>query len=84
MTSNNKIAEQPTDVAVFHGYATKSMKEYLLTQYDFRALNVEMSENDPEIWKIFGGSLPTGTVHDDEAWEAMKRMNPRYGVYDSL
>jgi hypothetical protein len=84
MTSNNKIAERPTDVAVFHGYATKSMKEYLLTRYDFRALNVESSENDPEIWKIFGGSLPSGTVHDDEAWEAMKRMNPRYGVYDSL
>jgi hypothetical protein len=80
---------RPTDTAVFHNYETKSMKEYLLRKFGVRVLGRPMGSNEsahyePEIWEVFNGSLPFGAVYDDSAWEALKRTNPRYTIYESL
>jgi hypothetical protein len=83
-TGEAKHSERPTDVAVFHYYETKSMKEHLLKEYGVRGLSVKTSKRDPSILQVYDGSLPTGSVRDDTAWRIMKRLNPPYTVYDKL
>jgi hypothetical protein len=80
---------RPDDTAVFHNYETKSMKEYLIRKFGVRVLGRPMGgneseEEEPEIWEVFNGSLSVGSVYDDSAWEALKRMNPSYTIYESL
>jgi hypothetical protein len=81
---DSSVTDRASDVAVFHYYATRSMKEYMLHERGVRALSEEASKDDPWIWGIFNGSLPVGTVRDAAAWLEMKRMNPRYDVFEHL
>lgn len=74
-----------TDQAVVHHYATRSIQEHLLHERGIRLLGSETSKDDSYIQMVLKNkTLPTGSVHDASAWEAMKRLNPKYAVYDRL
>ena len=74
-----------TEQAVVHHYATRSIQEHLLHERGIRLLGSETSKDDSYIQMVLKNkTLPTGSVHDASAWEAMKRLNPKYAVYDRL
>ena len=79
-------SEKPVslDGVVIYDYHIKSRNEYLFRKYgDELYMNYEALRKTDEVKAIFD-SLPTGSKKDSTAWEAMKRLNPKYGVYDVL
>lgn len=69
-------SRKPSDVAVFH-YYLRSEKEYFHKMG--KPVHFQDSENIPDNVEY---NLTNGTVFDDSAWEAVKRLVPKYSMYD--
>ena len=69
-------AHKPTDVAVFH-YYLRSAKEYKHKMGKALHIDENRTAEEPQEYELFNG-----TKQDETAWEALKRLVPRYSMYD--
>jgi len=78
----------PIDVAVIHHHQRKSAKEFLKKRMRGRAtISREQGKVDKLITlarKEFTTRQKNGTIFDDSGWKAMKKLVPRYAIYDQL
>jgi len=77
----------PHDVAVIHHYFFKSQEEYIWKRlrgdvwFDSDMLGVFL-RNAVNGLDGEGKPLPIEVGHDDTAWKAMKKLLPKYSIYD--
>jgi hypothetical protein len=74
----------PTDVAALYHFQTKSRKEYIQKRLRGRATKNNSHNVEEWIRKAREGPVSNGTdcEFDDAVWQAMKRLVPRYAMFD--
>lgn len=80
------LSQNSADVAVLYHYSYKSFREYLFKR-SFRG-RATVNSTDPShailTQQAKQKRIPIGVVRDDTAWEAMKKVLPRYSFFDEL
>jgi hypothetical protein len=85
-TQAHRNGAKPSDVAVFYHYDTKSWKEYISKRLRGRSDNVAGTVDDLDERLVRfaknGVFVENGTIFDDSAWKLLKKMHPKYAMYD--
>jgi Glycosyl transferase family 2 len=75
----------PRDVAVINHYYFKSYEEYITKHARGSSVYGQVDEMLNQAIAhigLDGLPIPNGTIFDDTAWKALKRMVPKYALYD--
>jgi Glycosyl transferase family 2 len=86
---NSSRHRGPTNVAVIYHYYFKSKEEYISKRsrgaghlgYHESLVNEAIAGRDPVNRTA---SIPNGTIFDDTAWQMIKKMVPKYALYDKF
>ena len=74
---------KPTDVALLYHYSKKSWKEYIDKRLRGRSdVNDKAGVENLVRQARAGVGICNGTILDDTVWEAVKKYNPKYAVFD--
>jgi Glycosyl transferase family 2 len=74
---------KPMDISILYHYWTKSRKEYMAKRLRGRC-DVDNKESVKNLvhQARLGVGITNGTILDDTVWEAVKKYNPKYAVFD--
>jgi Glycosyl transferase family 2 len=71
------------DVAVLHHYASKSLAEFRFRKENNKYFGKTQKEFLHRT-QAADFEFPSGHVHDDSAWQTLKKYLPKYAVFDEL
>ena len=79
----------PDNVASIHHYKFKSREEFILKRSRGRGFHGTKQLDELVAMAVKGLAsdgepIPNGTVFDDLLWKTLKRMVPKYAVFDLL